>query len=41
MKSKTPVKDTFEPVALSGRLALLKDDPSGVYYRLTEAVPVK
>jgi len=41
VKSKTPVKFTFEPVVLSGRLAVLKDDPTGVYYRLTEAVPAK
>jgi hypothetical protein len=41
VRSKTPVKYTFDPVVLSGRLAVLKDDPSGVYYRLTEAIPVK
>ena len=41
IKSKTPVKYTFDPVVLSGRLAVLKDDPTGVYYRLTDAVPAK
>ena len=41
IKSKTPVKYTFDPVVLSGRLAVLKDDPSGVFYRLTDAVPAK
>jgi uncharacterized protein len=41
VKSKTPVKYTFEPVVLAGKLAILKDDPTGVFYRLTEAVPSK
>jgi hypothetical protein len=39
--SKTPVKYTFDPVVLTGRLAVMKDDPSGVFYRLTDAVPAK
>ena len=41
VKSKTPVKYTFEPVVLTGKLAVLKDDPTGVFYRLTDAVPTK
>jgi len=41
VKSKTPVKYTFEPVILTGKLAILKDDPTGVFYRLTDAVPAK
>ena len=41
VKSKTPVKYTFEPVVLTGKLAVLKDDPPGVFYRLTDAVPAK
>ncbi len=41
IKSKTPVKYTFEAVVLTGRLAVLKDDPTGVFYRLTDAVPAK
>ena len=41
IKSKTPVKYTFDPVVLTGRLAVLKDDPTGVFYRLTDAVPAK
>ncbi|RJF97584.1 DUF3299 domain-containing protein [Noviherbaspirillum saxi] len=40
VKTKTPVKYTFEPVILSGRMAVLKDDPMGLYYRLTDAMPV-
>jgi hypothetical protein len=35
--AKTPVKYGFEPIVVSGRFAVLKDDPSGVLYRLTEA----
>jgi hypothetical protein len=41
VKSKTPVKYSFEPVVLTGKLAVLKDDPTGVFYRLTDAVPAK
>jgi hypothetical protein len=41
VKSKAPVKYTFEPVVLTGKLAVLKDDPTGVFYRLTEAVQSK
>lgn len=41
VKSKTPVKYTFEPVVLTGTLSILKDDPTGVFYRLTDAVPAK
>lgn len=39
VKSKTPVKYTFEPIIVSGRMSVLKDDPMGLYYRLTDAVP--
>jgi hypothetical protein len=38
VRAKTPVKYTFEPVVLSGKLAVLKDDANGLYYRLTDAV---
>lgn len=38
VKSKQPVKYTFEPLVMTGRLEVLKDDPTGVFYRLTEAV---
>jgi uncharacterized protein len=41
VKSKTPVKYTFEPVVLTGKMVILKDDPTGVFYRLTDAVPAK
>ena len=39
--AKIPVKFGFEPIVLTGKLAVLKDDPTGVFYRLTDAVPAK
>ena len=41
VKTKKPLAYGVEAVVLSGRLAVLKDDPTGVFYRLTDAVPVK
>jgi hypothetical protein len=41
VKAKQPIAYGMAPVVLSGRLAVLKDDPAGVFYRLTDAVPVK
>jgi uncharacterized protein len=38
--ARTPVKFGFEPIVLSGRFAVLKDDPMGLYYRLVDAVAV-
>lgn len=35
--AKTPVKYGFDPIVVSGRFAVLRDDPAGVLYRLTEA----
>jgi hypothetical protein len=39
VKSKTPVKYTFDAIVMTGKLEVLKDDPTGIFYRLTEAVP--
>ena len=41
VKSKQPVKYTFEPVVVSGTLEVLKDDPTGVFYRMADAVQSK
>lgn len=41
VKSKTPIRYGMEPVVVQGRLAVLRDDPYGLYYRITDAVPVK
>ena len=38
VQTKNPVKYGFEPILLTGKLAVLKDDPMGLYYRLTDAV---
>jgi len=37
VKSRTPIKHTYEPVVVAGRLNVLRDDPFGLYYRLTDA----
>lgn len=41
VKTRRPIAFGFEPVVLSGKLSVLKDDPAGVFYRLTDAVPTK
>ena len=41
IKSKQAVKYTFEPVIVSGSLEVLKDDPTGVFYRMADAVQSK
>jgi hypothetical protein len=38
VRSKQPVKYTFEPVVLSGRFEVLKEEPTGIFYRLSDAV---
>lgn len=40
IQARTPIRYTFDPVVLSGRLAVLNDDPMGLFYRLTDAVVV-
>jgi hypothetical protein len=40
VKARTPVKVSFDPVVIAGRLEVLRDDPLGVYYRITDAEPV-
>lgn len=37
VKCAEPVEYTMEAVSIQGKFALSKDDPSGLYYRLTEA----
>jgi hypothetical protein len=41
VKTKTPVKYSLEAVVVEGKFAVLQDDPYGLYYRITDAVPVK
>ena len=38
--ARTPVKYGFEPIVVSGKFVVLKDDPMGLYYRLTDAIYV-
>jgi uncharacterized protein len=38
--SKQPVKYGFEPVLMMGKLSVLKNDPSGLLYRITDAESV-
>jgi uncharacterized protein len=39
VKTKTPLKVTFEPVVLAGKFEVLLNDPAGLYYRMTDAQP--
>ena len=41
VKTKTPVKYSMEVVVVEGQFSVLKDDPYGLYYRITDAVAVK
>lgn len=39
VRTRTPVKYGLEPVIVEGRLAVLADDPYGVYYRIVNGEP--
>ncbi|MCL4763098.1 MAG: DUF3299 domain-containing protein [Burkholderiales bacterium] len=39
--AKSPVRYTFEPIVLSGRFAVLRDDSAGLLYRLSDATQVE
>jgi uncharacterized protein len=41
VKTKAPVKYSMDVVVVEGQFSVLKNDPSGIYYRLTDAVAVK
>jgi len=38
VQAKAPVKYGFDPIVVTGKFVVLKDDPMGLYYRLTDAV---
>jgi hypothetical protein len=40
VRAKKPLPYGFEPIVVAGRFAVLKDDPAGVLYRMTEAESV-
>lgn len=37
VKTSKPVKYSFEPVVVSGKLSVLKDDPRGMFYSMLDA----
>ena len=37
VKARSPIRHTFEPVIIAGRFSVLRDDPYGLFYRLTDA----
>jgi hypothetical protein len=41
VRAKRPLAYTDNAVTVSGKLSVLKDDPTGIFYRLTEAVGAK
>jgi hypothetical protein len=41
IRTKKPVKYTFEPVVVTGKLEVLKADPTGVFYRISSATPAE
>lgn len=41
VRLEKPVEFSYDPITIAGRLELLKDDPMGMYYRLTDARAVR
>lgn len=41
VRATRPVAYTDNAVTVTGTLSVLKDDPTGIFYRLTDAVPAK
>jgi hypothetical protein len=41
VRTRVPVPVTIDPVVVEGRFSVLKDDPYGLYYRITDAVGVR
>ena len=41
VKMKTPVKYSFDALVVTGKLAVMRDDPTGMFYRIVDAVPAK
>lgn len=41
VRTREPVRYTLEPVVVTGRFLVLRDDPYGLYYRMLDAVSVK
>ena len=41
VRTKTPVKYGMEPIVVEGKFLVLNDDSYGLYYRMTDATPIK
>lgn len=41
VRARAPIKATLDVLVVEGRFAVLKDDPYGLYYRITDAIAVK
>ena len=41
VRSKQPVRYSLEPIVMEGQLAVLSDDPYGMYYRLSDGQEIK
>ncbi|MCU7375411.1 DUF3299 domain-containing protein [Paucibacter sp. O1-1] len=41
VRSKTPVRYTLEPVTVEGQMAVLSNDPYGLFYRVLDAQPAE
>jgi hypothetical protein len=41
VRSKQPVRYSLEPIVMEGQLAVLSDDPYGMFYRLSDGQEVK
>ncbi len=41
VRTRTPVRYSMEPVVVEGQFSVLRDDASGLYYRMQDAVAVK
>jgi uncharacterized protein len=41
VRTRQPVAYTQEPVVVEGRFSVLRDDPTGIFYRMTDAAAVR
>ena len=41
VKARTPVRYSIDPVVVEGQLAVLDNDPYGIFYRIVDGVPSK
>jgi uncharacterized protein len=41
VRATSPVRYSIDPVVVEGRLAVLENDPYGLFYRLTDARPAR